>query len=87
MQINFAPFFDWASVIGVAMAVVWILRTRKKGQGALVMAFAFLTFASLAQSIKFDAPLWAILAISGMLLVLLLLDFVLRTAQRKGGQD
>lgn len=80
---DLAMFCDWTTVVSLVLMVVWLLRISRTGRRALFMAMACFDFAVLAQLVKFSAPVWAIVLFALSLLSMLVLDFGMRSAERR----
>jgi hypothetical protein len=79
---EFELFLTGAMALCALMAIVVLFRVRSRGAAALVMSLAFLALGGVLYLLRIAAPQSWIIALSVLVAVLLLVDFLLRAGQQ-----
>jgi len=80
---DLGPFLLWGSILSLAMAIIWLFRTKAKGTSAFVMAGAFVVLAGMFHAMRTELPTALIIALGVVLVALLGIDIGLRSARRE----
>ncbi len=84
--LNIDAYLSGGMIISAIMTVIWLLRFKKKGNRALIMAGAFVMLGALFYLVKISASNSLLIAGAMMLVVLLGWDALLRIKEQEANR-
>lgn len=81
------PFGTWGAIVCVVFGIWWVLRLKKEGRRALVMAGAFALMGVAVYGYGQEWPLAGVGSLAGIVLALLVWDAMWRAADQAKRQQ